>query len=231
MRQADPAISASAGRPVTMSTSPSPSRESYAVIGGEGFLGAALVSALLGRHPVSRVASLGLTQRRFDPEGEYRFFRTDITSRESIVEAFRASGATTVFHTASPHANATPEMWQKVNVQGTEAVVQACREAGVRKLVFTSSMTAVYRPGVPLTNVDERLPRIETEEKVPSYAGTKVRLKTPLSLAQALTTLSQAAAEKIVLDANGKDGLLTCAIRLGGIIGCGYSSASCACAR
>ncbi|KAL7337280.1 hypothetical protein BJY59DRAFT_704599 [Rhodotorula toruloides] len=203
MRQADPAISASAGRPVTMSTSPSPSRESYAVIGGEGFLGAALVSALLGRHPVSRVASLGLTQRRFDPEGEYRFFRTDITSRESIVEAFRASGATTVFHTASPHANATPEMWQKVNVQGTEAVVQACREAGVRKLVFTSSMTAVYRPGVPLTNVDERLPRIETEEKVPSYAGTK------------------AAAEKIVLDANGKDGLLTCAIRLGGIIGPG----------
>ncbi|GAA5868043.1 hypothetical protein JCM3774_001579 [Rhodotorula dairenensis] len=179
--------------------------DSYAVIGGEGFLGAALVAALLERNPAGRVASFGLTQRRFDtPSGEpYRFFRTDITSYDSILGALRDSGATTVFHTASPHAKSTPEMWKKVNIQGTDAVVRACREAGVRKLVFTSSMTVVHEIGVSYKNADERLPIIETEETVATYAGTK------------------AAAEKIVLAANRADGLKTCSLRIGGIIGPG----------
>ncbi|BGP44064.1 erg26, C-3 sterol dehydrogenase [Rhodotorula kratochvilovae] len=180
---------------------PAPAPESYAVIGGEGFVGGALVSALLASHGPARVASFGLTQRRFD-EG-YRFFRTDITSPASVLAALQGSGATTVFHTASPHARATPEVWREVNVGGTEAVVKACREAGVRKLVFTSSMTVVYEEGVALKNVDERMPRIETEEKEATYAGTKAK------------------AEEIVLAANGQDGLLTCALRLGGIIGPG----------
>lgn len=189
MRQADPADPqhASFSRSTPTMTSPRPRRasapESYAVIGGEGFLGAALVSELLERHPASNVASFGLTQRRFDtPSGggdPYRFFRTDITSYESILSALRDSAATTVFHTASPHAKSTPEVWRKVNIEGTDAVVRACREAGVRKLVFTSSMTVVYEPSTPYKNVDERLPIIETEEKVATYAGSKVRLPSP----------------------------------------------------
>ncbi|GAA5954236.1 hypothetical protein JCM10213_003353 [Rhodosporidiobolus nylandii] len=184
-------------------TSPSPSSppDSYAVIGGEGFLGSALISALSSAYGPSRVASFGLTQRTFTPG--YRFFRTDITSPSSLSDSLRASGANVVFHTASPHALATPEVWEKVNVGGTKAVVQACREAGVRKLVFTSSMTVVYETGVGLKNVDERQPVLGLDEEEASYAGTKAR------------------AEKIVLEANGKDGLLTCALRLGGIIGPG----------
>ncbi|GAA6035538.1 hypothetical protein JCM8097_000304 [Rhodosporidiobolus ruineniae] len=186
-----------------MSVSPSSSSppDSYAVIGGEGFLGGALISALLAAHSPSRVASLGLTQRRHDPAG-YRFFRTNITSLACLTAALKDSGATVVFHTASPHAMSTPEVWEKVNVEGTKAVVKACRAAGVKKLVFTSSMTVVYETGVPLKNVDERLPMIETEG-TPTYAGTKAK------------------AERIVLEANGKEGLLTCALRLGGIIGPG----------
>ncbi|GAA5838155.1 hypothetical protein JCM11251_004726 [Rhodosporidiobolus azoricus] len=183
-----------------MSPSSSPP-ESFAVIGGEGFLGAALISALHERHSVTQVASFGLTQRHFTPSG-YRFFRTNITSLSSLTDSLRASGATTVFHTASPHASASPELWEKVNVEGTKLVVQACKEAGVKKLVFTSSMTVVYEEGVPLKNVDERIPMIETEGEA-TYAGTKAK------------------AEQIVLAANGQDGLLTCALRLGGIIGPG----------
>ncbi|GAA5889861.1 hypothetical protein JCM6882_004344 [Rhodosporidiobolus microsporus] len=184
-----------------MSSSSSSLNESFAVIGGEGFLGAALISALHERHPTTHVASFGLTQRHFAPEG-YRFFRTDITSLSSLTDSLRASRATTVFHTASPHAMASAEVWEKVNVEGTKLVVQACKEAGVKKLVFTSSMTVVYEEGVPLMNVDERIPMIETEGEA-TYAGTKAK------------------AEKIVLDANGQEGLLTCALRLGGIIGPG----------
>jgi nucleoside-diphosphate-sugar epimerase len=36
-----------------------------------------------------------------------------------------------------------------MSVRKTDAVVRACREAGVRKLVFTSSMTVVYEPSTP----------------------------------------------------------------------------------
>ncbi|GAA5898397.1 uncharacterized protein JCM6883_001011 [Sporobolomyces salmoneus] len=181
----------------------SSSPETFAVIGGEGFLGAALVSELLSRYPPQQVASLGLTQRRFEPTG-YQFFRTDITSFESMYSALQNSGATTVFHTASPHANASAEIWHKVNVEGTEVVVEACRKAGVKKLVFTSSATVVFEDEA-LKNVDERIPtvNVEGERGVPTYMSTKAK------------------AEKIVLDANGQDGLLTCSLRLSGIIGPG----------
>ncbi|GAA5947653.1 hypothetical protein JCM3765_001020 [Sporobolomyces pararoseus] len=177
--------------------------EVFAVIGGEGFLGAALVSELLERYPPSQVASLGLTQRRFEPNN-YRFFRTDITSAESMFKALELSGATTVFHTASPHANASAEVWQKVNVEGTQVVVDACKRAGVRKLVFTSSATVVFEDEA-LKNVDERVPTVnlEGERGEPTYVSTKAK------------------AERIVLDANGQDGLLTCSLRLSGIIGPG----------
>lgn len=201
--------------------------ESFAVIGGEGFLGAALVSELLERYPTSRVSSLGLTQRRFEPSS-YRFFRTDITSFDSMCSALERSGATTVFHTASPHANATAGVWQKVNVEGTQVVVDACRKAGVRKLVFTSSATVVFENDA-LKNVDERIPTVdvEGEKGEPTYVSTKVSHSLPLSRKSKLTKSAldplrltkQAKAEKIVLDANGKDGLLTCSLRLSGIIG------------
>ncbi|GAA5978517.1 hypothetical protein JCM5350_003128 [Sporobolomyces pararoseus] len=177
--------------------------EVFAVIGGEGFLGAALVSELLERYSPTQVASLGLTQRRFEPDN-YRFFRTDITSPKSMLKALELSGATTVFHTASPHANATAEVWQKVNVEGTQVVVDACKRAGVRKLVFTSSATVVFEDEA-LKNVDERVPTVnlEGERGEPTYVSTKAK------------------AEKIVLDANGQGGLLTCSLRLSGIIGPG----------
>ncbi|GAA5982070.1 hypothetical protein JCM11641_004315 [Rhodosporidiobolus odoratus] len=182
-------------------SSPSTSPDSFAVIGGEGFLGSALITALTQKHGPSRVASFGLTQRTHTPG--YRFFRTDITSFTSILSSLTSSAATTVFHTASPHANATAKVWEQVNVEGTKEVVRACREAGVKKLVFTSSMTVVYEQGVGLKNVDERVPRVGEDGTEATYAGTKAK------------------AEKIVLDSNGKDGLLTCALRLGGIIGPG----------
>lgn len=143
--------------------------ESFAVIGGEGFVGQALVQALLRAYPSQHVSSLGLTQRTFTPG--YRFFRTDITSVSSVREALKKSGATTVFHTASPHPTASKDVCESVNVTGTQAVVDACRAEGVTKLVFTSSVTVVFE-GKDLINVDERLPPTESAED--AYVATKV---------------------------------------------------------
>ncbi|KAM0752472.1 3-beta hydroxysteroid dehydrogenase/isomerase [Meredithblackwellia eburnea MCA 4105] len=175
------------------------SEESYGVLGGEGFLGQAIVQALLAKHPSQRVASFGLTQRTFT-DG-YRFFRTDVTAYDDILKSFKNSGVTTVFHTVSPHTTATEELCEKVNIHGTKAIIQACIEAGVSKLVFTSSVTACFDGSSGLINADERMPIIVQTKDF--YARTK------------------AEAERTVLASNGKDGLLTCALRCGGIIGPG----------
>ncbi|SCV67246.1 BQ2448_5892 [Microbotryum intermedium] len=172
--------------------------ESFAVIGGEGFLGQALVQALQRAFPSRRVASLGLTQRTVTPG--YRFFHTDITSESSLLESFRKAGATTVFHVASPHAGAGTELCGNINVLGTTNVIKACREANVTKLIFTSSVTVCF-DAEAMRNVDERLPT--TSKTNPPYVSTKVK------------------AEKLVIEANGKDGLSTCSIRLCGIFGAG----------
>ena len=172
--------------------------ESYAVIGGEGFVGQALVSKLRETFPNRTTTSLGLTQRHFGNDAQpYNFERTDISSLSSLLAAFSASRPTTVFHTASPHPGSSLEICERVNVEGTRLVIEACRKIGVRKLVFTSSVTVLYE-GLDLISVDERLPPTKSIED--HYVATKVR------------------AEKLILDANS-DTLLTCSLRLAGVFG------------
>ncbi|GAA5999465.1 sterol-4-alpha-carboxylate 3-dehydrogenase (decarboxylating) [Rhodotorula paludigena] len=179
--------------------------ESYLVIGGEGFVGHRMVEMLLERYPSSSVASLDLVQRHFPDQlsGDKRkwtFYSADLTSLDSLATAIRWAGATTVFHTASPWTGSGKDVCEKVNVQGTQTVVDACVQEGVKKLVFTSSAGTVYE-GTDLINVDERLPFPKTA--IDPYNETKAK------------------AETIVLEANGKGGLLTVALRPAGIFGPG----------
>ncbi|GAA6009606.1 hypothetical protein JCM11491_001032 [Sporobolomyces phaffii] len=180
--------------------------ESYLVIGGEGFLGSTMVKTLLTRYPDASVASLDLVQRHFpdslasDSHRKWTFYSADLTSLDSLSSAIRKSGATTVFHTASPWTGSGQDVCEKVNVEGTRTVVDACVQEGVKKLVFTSSAGTVYN-GVDLINVDERMPF--PKEELDPYNVTKAK------------------AERIVLDANGKNGLLTVALRPAGIFGPG----------
>lgn len=68
----------------------------------------------------------------------------------------------------------------------------------VHKLVFTSSAGVVFN-GTDLKGVDERLPFPETP--LDAYNESKAK------------------AEQLVLEANGRDGLLTVALRPAGIFG------------
>lgn len=76
-----------------------------------------------------------------------------------------------MFHTASPWTGSGAEVCEKVNVQGTRTIVDACVQEGVKKLVFTSSAGTVYN-GVDLINVDERMPF--PKEELDPYNVTKV---------------------------------------------------------
>lgn len=176
--------------------------ESYVVIGGEGFLGHALVTALTAAHPSSLVTSLDLVQRHFPSPSsplKHTFETTDLTSVDSLVSALDRVKASTVFHTASPWIGSSKEVCEKVNVEGTRGVVEACQKTGVKILVYTSSAGVVFNGG-DLNGVDERLP-FPNPETMQHYNATK------------------AAAEKVALEANGKGGLATVAIRPAGIFG------------
>jgi hypothetical protein len=138
---------------------------------GEGFLGSTLVKALLNRYPGSAVSSLDLVQRHFPEKSAWTFYSADLTNLSQLAKAIKQSGATTVFHTASPWTGSGKEVCEKVNVQGTQTIVDACLQEGVKQLVFTSSAGTVYN-GEDLINVDERMPFPTVE--LDSYNVTKV---------------------------------------------------------
>ncbi|GAA5987372.1 hypothetical protein JCM10908_001930 [Rhodotorula pacifica] len=176
--------------------------QSLLVIGGkcEGFLGHRLVELLVDRYPQASIASLDIVQRHFPEKKQWTFYSADLTSLDSLSTAFKQHGANVVFHTASPWTGSGKEVCEKVNVEGTRTIVEACVQQGVERLVFTSSAGTVY-DGVDLINVDERMPF--PKDPLDAYNETKAK------------------AEQIILEANGKDGLLTVAIRPAGIFGPG----------
>ena len=108
------------------------------------------------------------------------------------------SGTTCIIHTASPPHGLDPAIYWKVNVEGTKAVIAAAVASHVKKLVYTSSAGAIFN-GQNIIDVDERLPF--PEKPLDAYNESKAK------------------GEELVLAANGKDGLLTVALRPAGIFG------------
>ncbi|KAF8908903.1 C-3 sterol dehydrogenase [Gymnopilus junonius] len=167
----------------------------YMVIGGNGFLGRHIVQQLLDRGDL--VSVFDIVERYNDVQ----FYAGDITDQESIASALRKSGTTCIIHTASPHATLNnPALFHKVNVEGTKTIIAAAVETGVRKLVFTSSAGVAFN-GADVIDADERV----SFPKVPMDAYNDTKAK----------------AEVAVLEANGKGGLLTVALRPSGIFGPG----------
>ncbi|KAH9480459.1 Sterol-4-alpha-carboxylate 3-dehydrogenase, decarboxylating [Psilocybe cubensis] len=170
-------------------------RDVYMVIGGNGFLGRHIVQQLLDRGDI--VSVFDIVERYND----VAFYAGDISNQESVASALRSSGTTCIIHTASPHATLNnPALFHKVNVEGTKAVIAAAVETKVRKLVFTSSAGVVFN-GEDIMDADERLPFPDVP--MDAYNDTKAQ------------------AERAVLEANGKGGLLTVALRPAGIFGPG----------
>lgn len=122
------------------------------------------------------------------------WIQSDITSPSSIDSALRATGAKTVFLAATSHFDSAKEAAWKVNVHGTQAAVDACLAAGVKKLIFTSSTSAIFS-GKHIIDADETYPTVSEDDAKSVYGASK------------------AVGERIVIDANGKNGMYTCAIR------------------
>lgn len=160
------------------------------VTGGGGFLGQKLCEGLVlrghavssfnrGRYPTLDV--MGVEQ-----------IQGDLADRSAVIAA--ASGCDAIFHNAAKAgAWGDYDSYHRANVMGTGNVLDACREHGIRKLVYTSTPSVTHRATHPVEGgTADDVPYGE-DLKAP-YAATKL------------------IAEKIVLTAND-DSLATIALR------------------
>lgn len=169
------------------------------VTGSAGFVGSNLVRALLARG--CEVHGFDRAPAPFD-DPNLNWFRGDVRDEKALREA--CEGVDTVFHTAAmietftyaPKAFA--ELVRSVNVEGTSTLLRVAQESGVRRFVHTSSI--ITASGSERPGVSEATPYSTGSDL---YSSTKVE------------------SEQLVLAASGKSGLLTSAIRPGGIYGPG----------
>lgn len=117
----------------------------YLVTGGAGFIGSAIARALLARgDEVAVMDDLSNSSEDRVPQGA-SFVRADIGDSDSVGKA--AKGADVVFHQAAlrsvPRSLDEPVVVHEVNATGTLKVLQAARDAGVRRVVYASS-SSVY---------------------------------------------------------------------------------------
>ncbi|MFD2201723.1 NAD-dependent epimerase/dehydratase family protein [Shivajiella indica] len=124
------------------------------VTGGGGFLGFAIVRLL--KTQGHEVVSFSRHNYPYLDELEVIQFQGNLLDFKALKKA--VEGCEVVFHVAAKLG-----MWGKyidffeTNVLGTENVIQACKEEGVRFLVFTSSPSVVF-DGKDSEGEDESLP-------------------------------------------------------------------------
>lgn len=162
------------------------------VTGGGGFLGRAIVERLVARGDRVRTFSRR-SYNALDRLGVEQL-PGDLRDVDAVVRA--CAGIDCVFHAAAqPGIGVFSTPYYAVNYQGTLHIIDACRQGGVPRLIYTSSPSAVFA-GVDQCGIDE---------------------SAPLALAwlqrhRAYYSHSKGLAEQAVLAANGRD-LRTCALR------------------
>jgi sterol-4alpha-carboxylate 3-dehydrogenase (decarboxylating) len=167
----------------------------YMVTGATGFLGQRIVKMLLEEGKKVRVFV-----RQDYPDDRVEVIKGDLIDLDSIRRVVK--GSDVVFHTAS-FISWNPNDADKlnlINIKANRDIIDACIEFNVSKLIYTSSIDAIYE-GKPIKDGDESLPY--PSKFIDHYSYTK------------------AVAEKDIISANNQNGLLTCSLRTAGIYGPG----------
>jgi UDP-glucose 4-epimerase len=131
----------------------------YLITGGAGFLGVALANTLARQGPVVRVIDDVSTgdPTRLDPT--VHFTRGDVNDVPKLWSLLQ--GVDCVFHLAArvsvSESVLYPRDYNATNVGGTVALIQAVRDAGVRRIVFASS-GAVYGEQTDVRVGEETVP-------------------------------------------------------------------------
>ena len=155
-----------------------------AVTGPTGEIGLALLGELEARDEVGEVR--GMARRPFDPAAEgwekVSYRRGDILDRGSLAALF--DGVDVVVHLAFAIFGGR-EATRRVNLEGSRNVFEAAARAGVRRLVYTSSVAAYgFHPDNPQP-LSEAVPARGSEDFY--YSAQKAELEQALSDALAGT--------------------------------------------
>jgi dihydroflavonol-4-reductase len=143
------------------------------VTGATGHIGNVLIRELTARGQAVRALVLPDDDLRPLAGLEAEIIYGDVTDIASLESAF--TGADIVFHLAGI-VTIMPRMekiLERVNVGGVRNVVAACRVAGVRRLVYTSSIHAIAEPPQG-TAIDESQP-FDPDRVLGDYARSKAR--------------------------------------------------------
>ena len=119
--------------------------KTYLVTGACGHLGGTLVRLL--ERTGAQVRGLRLPSEQARDRAHVTYYPGDVRDRDSLRPLFRglAGREVVVFHTAAIvdiSGEATPQM-RDVNVNGTKNILALCREYGVKRLVYVSSVHAI----------------------------------------------------------------------------------------
>jgi dihydroflavonol-4-reductase len=116
------------------------------ITGGTGFIGANVARELVGAGGTVRVLARPGGDRRALEGVRVEFAEGDLLDAASVRRAVR--GVQAVFHVAADYRLWTPDpaALYRTNVEGTRTVLEAAGEAGVARIVYTSSVGAL---GIP----------------------------------------------------------------------------------
>ena len=113
-----------------------------AITGASGYIAGRLIRQLQDCGGVSAILATDIRPPSVQPSGKVKFARWDVT--ESRPDIFSSHRIDTVIHLAYVLNPARREAHaRRVNVAGTDNVLQACEAAGVRHIIYLSS-TSVY---------------------------------------------------------------------------------------
>ena len=141
------------------------------VTGGTGFVGSAVARRLLAENvPVRALARPGSDRRNLE-DLEAQIVEGDLTDAASLARA--VAGCDALFHVAADYRTwaPKPDELYRANVDGTRAILNAAKHAGVKRVVYTSSVATL---GIPKdgTPGDERTP-VTVEDMVGHYKRSK----------------------------------------------------------
>lgn len=148
----------------------------YVVTGGAGFIGSAIVRALL-RENASKIVVIdnlfsGKEDNLAEIHGAVDFQRADIRHYDEIAPLIR--GAAVVFHEAAipsvPRSIYEPVPSHEVNINGTFNVLRAAQEGGAGRVVYAASSSA-YGDTEVLPKVETMAPRPKSPYALQKLAG------------------------------------------------------------
>ena len=128
----------------------------YLVTGGAGFIGSHIVRRLVSEGAEVRVVdnlSTGLAERLDDVRASVDFVRGDLAGQQVSEEAVR--GIDCILHQAAvqsvQRSVSDPLGTNRANVPATVNLLESCRKAGVRRLVYATSSAYADTEMLPKT--------------------------------------------------------------------------------